>query len=396
MSRRTVYSSKIADGRRSLCTEFRDPNGNIWLPPVSHSWQRSRCTLCGANQETYDRAAGLESHAYPFLHLSEQELTKMRFDVIIGNPPYQLSDGGSKSSAMPIYQKFVEQAKKLNPRYLTMIIPSRWFGGGKGLDDFRSQMLKDEQLRTIVDYEDANECFAGVDIAGGICYFLWERDSSGSCEFVNIHKGVETRSSRKFGDFDILIRHTEAEKIIQKIKAKKEPTMNQVVMSRKPFGLGSDIRPLKSGDLTLKFSNGQGYYSRELVSTSTEIIDKWKVICSKTAYDHAGNPGADGRRKIFTTIETLPPASICTESYLVIDSFDNENMCQNLQTYMKTRFFRFLVSHYIFSHNMSKESFSFVPQLAMSQPWTDEALYQRYGLSPEDIAFIDSKIRPME
>lgn len=396
MARRSVYGSKTANGVNSLCTGFDDKNGHIWLPPVRHDWKNGRCRQCGANQETYDRADGLETYAYPFLHGSEQELTTMRFDVIIGNPPYQLSDGGGKASAMPIYQKFVQQAKKLNPRYLTMIIPSRWFGGGKGLDEFRGEMLKDQQIRKIVDFEDANECFPGVDIAGGICYFLWEKDSAGECEFVNVHKGVENKSQRLFGDFDILVRHAEAVAIINKIKAKNEKMMNDVVSSSKPFGLRTFVRPKTTGDIKLRWQNGEGPYPSNEITTGVELIDKWKVITSYVGYDHAGNPGKDGKRKVFAKIDILPPGTICNETYLVIDSFDDKKPAENLITYMKTKFFRFLVSQLMFSHHITKESYRFVPHLDMTQPWTDEALYQRYDLSPEDIAFIDSKIRPME
>jgi site-specific DNA-methyltransferase (adenine-specific) len=201
LARRSVYCSKSANGKYSVCEIFEDPKGNILFDRVDHSWVNGRCAFCGASQSNLDRGEELETHAYEFIHYENpEEIFDMRFDVIVGNPPYQLSDGGFGRSASPIYQKFVTQAKKLNPRFLTMIIPSRWFAGGKGLNDFRAEMLNDNRIRKIVDFEDASECFPGVDIAGGICYFLWERDSAGPCEVVNIHNGTEAVSTRPLNE----------------------------------------------------------------------------------------------------------------------------------------------------------------------------------------------------
>lgn len=320
----------------------------------------------------------------------------MKFDVIIGNPPYQLNDGGFGRSATPIYQKFVQQAKKLSPRFLIMIIPSRWFGGGKGLDVFRDEMLNDNRIRKIVDYENASECFPGIDLAGGVCYFLWERDSSGACEVVNVTNGNEIISKRQLNEFSILIRHGQALSIIRKVQSKKEITMNQQVSSRKPFGLCTIIRPLKTGDIILRWQNGEGPFRKNDVKVGSEMIDKWKVITSYVGYDHAGNPGKDGRRRVFSKIDILPPGTICTETYLVVGSFEKQDCAMNLVNYMKTRFFRFLVSQFMFSHHITKDAYSFVPQLDMNIRWTDAVLYKRYGLTDEEISFIKSKIRPME
>lgn len=320
----------------------------------------------------------------------------MQFDVVVGNPPYQLSDGGFGKSASPIYQNFVHQAKKLNPRFLTMIIPSRWFAGGKGLNDFRSEMLNDERIRKIVDFEDASECFPGVDIAGGICYFLWEKDSQGPCEVVNVHNGSEVASTRPLNEFKSFIRHSQAMPIIRKVLTKKEKRMNEQVSSRKPFGLPTNERPTKSGDITLRWQKGEGPFNRKDITIGKEMIDEWKVITSYVAYDHAGNPGKDGRRRVFSKIDILPPETICTETYLVIGSFTEETQARNLVTYMKTRFFRFLVAQFMYSHHITKESYSFVPLLDMTTQWTDELLYRRYRLTKEEVEFIESKIRPME
>jgi site-specific DNA-methyltransferase (adenine-specific) len=320
----------------------------------------------------------------------------MKFDVIIGNPPYQLSDGGYGRSASPIYNKFVHQAKKMNPRYLTMIMPSRWFGGGKGLDEFRKEMLGDSRIRKLVDYENASECFPGVDIAGGICYFIWDRDNKGLCEVENILNGKKTISERKLDEFEIFIRNVNALSIIHKVISKKEKTMDGQVSSSKPFGLRTFVRPQKNGDLILRWQNGEGPYSSAEILTGKDMINQWKVITSYVGFDHAGQPGKDGKRKVFSKIDILPPKTICTETYLVVGGYKNKKEAENLMGYMKTYLFRFLVSQFMFSHHITKESYRFVPILDMTEPWTDEKLYKKYGLTQDEIAFIESMIRPME
>ncbi len=397
LSRRSVYCSKTANGRYSVCETFDTPEGNIRFERVEHVWVNGRCAFCGANEANYERGEELETHAYAFIHTENpEELFKMKFDVIIGNPPYQLSDGGFGRSASPIYHRFVQQAKKLNPRYLTMIIPSRWFGGGKGLDEFRTEMLNDNRIRKIVDFEDANEVFPGVDIAGGICYFLWERDSKGECQVVNMHGGIEATSNRPLNEFRTFIRHSQAVPILRKVLAKKERRMSEQVSASKPFGLRTFVRPQKKGDIILRWQKGEGPYKRSEISVGFEIIDKWKVITSYVGYDHAGNPGKDGRRRVLSKIDILPPGTICTETYLVIGAYDDEEKAQNLVAYMKTRLYRFLVSQFMFSHHITKDSYSLVPILDMTKLWTDEKLYKKYSLTEEEIAFIESKIRPME
>ncbi len=397
LARRSLYCSKWANGQYSVCDTFRNADGNIQFERVEHTWRGGKCVHCGASQSEYARGADLETHAYQFIHMEKpEEVLGMKFDVIIGNPPYQLSDGGFGRSASPIYNKFVHQAKKLEPRFLTMIIPSRWFAGGKGLSDFREEMLNDDRLRKIVDYEDATEVFPGVDLAGGVCYFLWERDSPGLCEVINVHNGHEEVEIRALNEFGTFIRHSDAVPIIRKVLARKEPAMSSQVSASKPFGLRTFVRPEKHGDLTLRWQSGEGPYRREDITVGLEMIDEWKTITSYVGYDHAGTPGKDGRRRVFSKIDILPPGTICTETYLVVGSYKEEAQASNLVQYMKTRFFRFLVSQFMYSHHITKDSYSFVPQLDMSKQWTDEMLYERYGITDEERAYIESRIRPME
>lgn len=397
ISRRSLYCSKRANGQYSV-SHFETESGNILYSNRSHTWVNGKCKYCGATQSVYDRGSVSEQYAYLFIHTDNphQFFGNMKFDVIVGNPPYQLEDGGNNASASPLYQKFVEQAKKLKPRYLSMIIPSRWFGGGKGLDDFRKETLNDNRFRVIVDYENANDCFPGVDIAGGVCYFLWDREHPGDCRVVNINNGQRVETTRRLNEFETFIRRAEALSIIKKVQGKKERTMSTVVTSRKPFGLATTDRPLTYGDLKLRWQNGEGPYPRANVTVGIDMIDKWKVISSYVGYDHAGNPGKDGKRKVFARIDILPPGTICNETYLVINYFDTEQEAKNMVGYMKTLFFRFLVSQLMFSHHITKNAYQFVPVQDCKQEWTDEKLNKKYGLSPEEIAFIESSIRVYE
>lgn len=397
LSRRSVYCSKTANGKYSVCETFQDEQGNIRYERMQHTWENGKCTYCGASQKVFDRDNALETYAYNFIHTEKPEkIFNMKFDVIIGNPPYQLSDGGFKASATPLYHRFVLQAIKLNPKYLTMIIPSRWFAGGKGLDDFRKRMLSDDQIRKIIDFENANDCFPGVDIAGGVCYFLWEKGSSGDCDVINVVNGKESHSLRPLNEFSTFIRSGKAVPIVRKVLSFKEKMMNKMVSSRKPFGIPTNGRPQKQGDLKLRWQNGEGPYNRDEIKVGIEMIDKWKVITSYVGYDHAGNPGKDGKRKVFSKIDILPPKTICTETYLVVGAFETQEEAHHLLSYMKTIFFRFLVSQFMYSHHITKESYQFVPIQDFSEPWTDEKLYKKYGITQEEIDFIESMIRPMD
>jgi site-specific DNA-methyltransferase (adenine-specific) len=376
---------------------FDDDSGNILFSKIAHTWKNGRCVFCGASAETYERGDELETHAYQFIHTEKpEELFKMKFDVIVGNPPYQLSDGGFGRSASPIYHHFIQQAKKMNPKYLTMIIPDKWFAGGKGLDSFREEMLNDKRIRKLIDYDDAKECFQGPDIPGGICYFLWDRDNIGLCEVTNIHGGINYSSERPLNEFKTLIRHGMAVKVVRKIKSTKETMMDKVVSSRKPFGLATNDRPLKDGDIVLLYQNGEGPYKSDKINVGKEIINKWKVLTSKTSYDHAGKPDKEGKRRVLSRVEILKPKYICTETYIILGSFDTKAEAINCISYVTTKLVRFLIAQLSFSQDITKERFAFVPLQDFSESWTDEKLYTKYGLTQEEIAFIESMIRPME
>ncbi len=398
LSRRSVYCSKKADGKYSIATAFTKPEGNIRLPKTAHTWNAAgKCESCGANQGEYDRDETAETYAYPFIHgINPTEVFKVKFDVIIGNPPYQLSDGGFGRSASPIYHQFVRQAKKLEPRYLTMVIPSRWFASGKGLDEFREEMLSDDRIRQIFDFEHAGDVFPGVSIAGGVCYFLWEKDYRGPCEVVNALDGVENSTTRRLDEFDTFIRESKAVPIIRKLLAKNERRMNEQVSSYKPFGLRTYVQPQESGDINLYWQKGVGPYKRAEITAGTEMIDRWKVVLSRSGHEHAGNPAGDGTRRVLARTDVLPPATVCTETYLVIGHYASEQEAKNLLAYMKTRLFRFLMTLFMYGHGITKDTFAYIPILDMSRTWTDAELAHRYGLTEDEVQFVESKIRAWE
>lgn len=400
LSRRGVYCSKYPNSVYSA-SRFDDAEGNIRYKRIPHRWKNGKCVFCGAAQSQYDRDEMLETHAYELIHTTKPEdIFKMKFDVIISNPPYQLSDGGGGAgkSATPIYQRFVQQAIKLSPRFLTMIIPSRWFSGGKGLDSFREEMLNDARISQIVDYADSKKCFpSGVDIPGGICYFLWEQNHTGSCRVTNVSKNGDTHiADRVLNEYTTFIRQNQAVSIVHNVLAFNEQTMDKIVSSRKPFGLESSTQSDLSGTVILRNSLGLGKISRDRIISGLDLVSKWKVIVSKVSFEHAGTPDKDGMMRVLSVIQKLPPNSVCTESYLVAYSSDSESKVNNCISYLQTRFVRFLLMLMLASMNMSKTTYSFVPVQDFSKTWTDAELYAKYGLTDEEIAFIESMIRPMD
>lgn len=401
LSRRSVYCSKYANGKYSVCETFDDDAGNIKFDFMQHTWENGKCSFCNASEEVYSRKDDLETYAYQFIHTNEpKNIFNMKFDVIIGNPPYQLSDGGHGRSASPIYHKFIEQAKRLNPRFLTMIIPARWYAGGKGLDNFRNEMLNDSSIRKLVDFENSSDVFPGVDIAGGICYFLWDRDNKGLCEISNLYDGKKVKSERALNEFDIFIRHSQAVPVIRKVLKIEDAKyhLNKVVSSRKPFSLPTNYKPTKKG-IKCHFLQkiGLQYANPADVTDRFKIKDKWKLlipaapIAGQTDFSKPVGFYYDGNTRI------AKPGEICTESWLVACNFSTEKEVLSFKSYLFTKIVRFLLLQTVVSQHVTREKFMFVPHMIKYDiEFTDEILRQRWKITDEEWAFIDSKIKATE
>lgn len=396
LSRRSVYCSKYPNSKYSI-TLFEDTSGNIRYKRIPHRWQNGKCLFCGASESEYERGDELETHAYEWIHTTKpEEIFKMKFDVIISNPPYQLSDGGNGKSAKPIYQLFVEQAKKLRPRYMTMIIPSRWFSGGKGLDDFRKTMLSDRHIRKLVDYENFKDVFPGVDLAGGASYFLWDRDNTGICEVVNFNQNTPTCVHRYLDEYEIFIRQNLAVEIVRKVQENttEKRTLSDRVSSRKPFGLPTNYTPCASGvpcwfiqKIGLKFAN-----SRD-VDNSKGYLHKWKFLVPKapiagqTDFSKPVGFYYDGNTRI------AKPGECCTESWIVAGAFDTEEEVLAYKSYIFTKIVRFLLLQTVVSQDVTKKNFCFIPDLGTYQgQYTDKMLCEMWGISEEEWSYIDSRI----
>lgn len=405
LARRSVYCSKHANGKHSIAGSFVGDAGNIWFERVEHSWSKGKCTFCGASSTILNRGEDLESHAYAFIHTDEIEarITEifgddMQFDVIIGNPPYQLDDGGYGTSAAPIYHLFVEKGLALDPRFAVFVTPSRWMAGGKGLDKYRERMLSDKRLRSIIDFPKLYEAFPGVKIRGGISYFLWDRDYSGPCEFQTIWDGEPTGPAvkRNLDDYDVLIRRNEAVPILKKVKTKGESTLADRVSSRKPFGLATNFRGKPSAKGLTKpvklFQNQQvGWIRRKDIPINQKWIDEWKVLMTRVQ-----GTSAAVETKYLSKPLLAEPGTACTETYLVAGRFDTKVEALNYAKYLSTRFVRFLVSLRKPTQDAARGVYGFVPDLPLDQEWTDSKLYKRYKLTKKEIAFIESQVAEHE
>jgi site-specific DNA-methyltransferase (adenine-specific) len=398
LSRRSVYCSKFANGKYSICNQFNDEQGNIRYQRMEHTWDDGKCTFCGASQDVYDQGNESETYAYNFIHTNNpQDIFNMQFDVIVGNPPYQLNDGGAQKSASPIYHKFVEQAKKLNPRYLTMIIPARWYSGGKGLDEFRSEMLNDNRIKLLHDFPETSDCFPGINIRGGVCYFLWDREYRGDCTVTNHKSGnigsSATRALLEQGA-DIFIRYNEAINILRKVREKKEPSFSAFVSAHKAFGLRTFVKGAKDvfEDAVKLYQNGGiGYIHKSEVVKNETWINQWKVLVSYAS------PGDDSYPHLILSKPFISePNSCSTETYLVVGPFANKEICENVVRYMCTSFVRFLILLIKPSQHVTQKTYSLVPQQDFKEKWTDLILYKKYGLTEDEISFINTLIRPIE
>ena len=394
LARRGVYCSKYPNSNFSV-TRFSNADGNIRYKRIKHTWKNGKCTHCGASQSEYTRSDELETHAYEFIHTDDLEkLFNMKFDVIISNPPYHLSDGGNGKSAKPIYQHFISKAMLLMPKYVVMIIPSRWFSGGKGLDEFRETMLNDHRLKELVDYENFKDVFPGVDLAGGACYFVWDREHNGKCTVTNFSKTNPISQSRYLNEYNVFIRQNLAVDIVKKITSKYKNFLSERVSSRKPFGLATNYIPQDNGipcwfiqRIGLKFANSKD------VNNQRGYLDKWKLLLPKApiaGQTDFSKPVAfyyDGNTRI------AKPGECCTESWIVAGAFYTEEEVLSYKSYLFTKTIRFLLLQTVVSQDVTRKNFCFVPDLGKySETYTDEKLRQMWNITDEEWEFIDSKI----
>lgn len=396
MSRRSLYTSKNANSEKSIAS-FDTVNGNISYDNRPHTYKDGSCIYC-SNKEggELDRDETRERHAYNFIHLTEEELKNMKFDIIVGNPPYQLNTAGHGAQAAPIYQYFVQQAKRLEPRYMAFIIPSRWFAGGMGLNQFRDEMLNDRHIKKLVDYLDSNDCFPGVSIEGGVSYFIWDKNYNGDCEVQTVAGEIEEESvMRPLNQYDILIRQNQAVHILEKVRSRNEATIENKISGINPFNFPTNFKnfdQINNPDKIKIYANkATGYINRTLAQTHKEWIDKYKVLISE-AYGGAGKKPWQVLGKPIVA----EPKSVCTFTYLVVGIFTDATTAENYAKYIKTKFFRFLVSLRKNTQHSSSKVFAFVPDLPMSQEWTDEKLFERYSITPEEQAYIKSMVKEMK
>ena len=412
LSRRSVYCSKSADGKYSV-SRFKTPSGNILYSNINHTWEGGKCKYCGASQAVYDRGSESEQYAYMFIHTDNPSkfFNNMKFDVIIGNPPYQLNDGsgGSSDSAMPIYNKFIEQALNLTPRFLIMIIPSKWMVGGRGLNKFREKMMDDTHLRYIHDYENSARCFPGVHIDGGVCYFLWDSSYNGKTDYLfESSDGAINESHHYLRNpfFQYVIRDNRVVSILEKTSI--DPSFKALVSSVKPFGIRGFLfnEPERYPDSRLsdKPFNGcikvygvkgikggarrvTGYVNRQIATSNEDAIDKYKLFFTTSYSTDAVIP---------PDVIEGSPGDICTETFLLIGPFNTQSEQESCKQYVETKFFRFLLYYGKGTMHVNKDVFGLIPLQDFSHPWTDEMLYKKYGLTEDEIAFIESMIRPMD
>lgn len=404
LARRSLYCSKHAKGEHSIAKSLASDDGNVWFERTEHSWMDGRCKYCGVNESVYGRGADLETHAYAFIHtdniagrVSEIFGGNMQFDVVVGNPPYQLgSDGGTRD--LPIYQHFVEQAKKLQPRFLTMVIPARWMASGLGLSEFRQTMLADRRIRELVDFPADKDVFPGVEVKAGVCYFLWDATHDGECDVTTIRGGEAVGPvKRKLGEFDVFVRDSRAMSILHKVLKKEGKSINTILARDKEFGWTSNFDGFhgkeRAGDVPLyyirKMKRDIGFIARKEVGKSEHLIDTWKVLVPK-----AFNGGDAVPHQILGKPLIAPSPSVCTQSFLFF-YVSSQRAAKSLQSYYATRFFRFLVSLRKITQDATHSAYTWVPLQAWNRTWKDEALYEMYGITKKEQSFIESQVRAM-
>lgn len=321
---------------------------------------------------------------------------KMDFDAIVGNPPYQNETGGSGRQATPVYNLFFNAAKKISPNFISMIMPSRWFSGGFGLDEFREQMLNDDRIRLIVDYPKSTDAFPSVDIAGGVCYLLWNKNNRGTCEVITVEKGERYSSNRKLNEYKTFVRYSQALPIIKKVFEieKPEQTLENTVSQQRPFGLPTNYQPKEKGIPCYFIQKiGKKFASEKDVIDSSNLLNKWKLLVPKapiagqTDFTKPVGFYYDGNTRI------AEPGSCCTESFIVAGAFNTKEEVLSFKSYLFTKVVRFLLLQTVISQDVLRNKFCFVPALKTYEgTYTDKILCERWKITDSEWKYIDSRI----
>ena len=407
LARRSVYCSKDATGPHSIAKSFDRDWGNIWFERTEHTWAGDKCAYCGAQRDRFTRNESLESHAYAFIHTTDPRAllaqllgADVQFDVIVGNPPYQMAGAAGGSSDASIYHLFVEQAQRLGPRLVSMVIPSRWMAGGRGLDGFRDRMLTESHLRSITDHADSADAFPGVQIKGGICHFLWDGSYQGPADVMRVSGGERLhQAGRDLGEFDVFVRDARAVTILRKVLAHQESRVSELLSGDTPFGIatnyaGHSVAKQSSADLELHLivagKRSVRWMPRTAVVKQRDAIDRWKVLLPK-----AYGAGESTPHQILGREIVAGPGAVCSQTYVIAWPFDDETAAASFASYYRTRFFRFVVSLRKITQDALRSTYAWVPQQTWDRTWTDAELYEKYGITDEEIAFIESMVRPM-
>lgn len=424
IARRTLYQTKNATGVEvkdaalsDFVVQFESSDGNIPYVETEHTLDKAgkACTVCRAPAKLIRERR--ESFAYSFIHgtYPTKEVADVKFDVIIGNPPYQIGmddgKGNRTANITPLYNLFVEKAIAMNPRYVVMITPSRWFAGGKGLSDYRDRMIADRRLKILIDNPKLYDVFPQAEIKGGVSYFLWDRAHEGDCEF-------STRVDGKIRDTAIrdlrqgkgvVLRDNFAAGIVEKIASDPfhKGSLADNVSARDPFGQAIKTNydghtdkdgvtwevhdEPDTGRIPLVYVNRVRYVQRGAIQRNHQWIDQWKVLIPMAGDGH-------GRDVSFVIGEpiALAPGSVCTQSYLVAGTFTTPEETENYAYFLTTKFVRFLVLQRKISQHLTNTRFAFVPLLDMRHRWTDAELYDYFQLTAEQVAYIERVIGPRE
>jgi site-specific DNA-methyltransferase (adenine-specific) len=393
MSRRSLYYNKDASSKKLSVVPFKSEEGNIQFSGQDHPYNTNgKCNICGAGKEVFGAPGNRERHAYDFIHSEEGD---MKFDVVVGNPPYQLESGGFGAQATPIYHLFIEQAIRLRPRYIAMIIPSRWFTGGMGLGEFRRYMLTSRKLRNLVDVPNEKELFPDVKVEGGVCYFLWDENHRGDCTMTTLSSGQQSAPvQRNLAENDgFFVRDSEAVGLMERMKLLIDSggSLDQLVSPINPYGLATNFvapRSDRGANLVNLHSRGgvQTLVDEAVIPQGKGTIHLWKVFVSKA---YGGSEQVIGR-----PILASPP-SASTMTYIFLGPFSSKSEAESMVCLLNSKTIRFLIKLLKPTQDLSRKCFKLVPILPLDRQWTEDEIQSQLNISAKEKNLIDNSVRSL-